>query len=123
MQISDELIDKLNALLALYPASVTRLCTTPYRNEAIVKGAKASKHLTGEAADLVFDQASTLLPAAKYAESLGFGGIEVDYTNNHLHVDIRNAPFWHIVKLAGKQYTLKDYLTKVEASRITDSSI
>lgn len=122
MQISLELIDKLNQLLALYPASVTRLCTTPYRNEAIVKGAKSSKHLTGEAVDLVFDQTSTLLPAARYAVTLGFGGIEVDYSNNHLHLDIREV-LWHEVRLAGKKYTLKEYLTRLENGSITNFSI
>lgn len=123
MQISLVLIDKLNQLLALYPASVTRLCTTPYRNEAIVKGAQASKHLTGEAVDLVFDQASQLLNAAKYAQSLGFGGIELDYNNLHLHLDIRPEPFWHEVRVAGKKYTLKNYLTKWEEEAITQSRI
>lgn len=122
MQISLVLIDKLNQLLALYPASVTRLCTTPYRNEAIVKGAKSSKHLTGEAVDLVFDQTSTLLPAARYAVTLGFGGIEVDYSNNHLHLDIREV-LWHEVRLAGKKYTLKEYLTRLENGSITNFSI
>lgn len=122
MQISLVLIEKLNSLLALYPASVTRLCTTPYRNESIVKGAKSSKHLTGEAVDLVFDQTSTLLPAARYAVTLGFGGIEVDYSNNHLHLDIREV-LWHEVRLAGKKYTLKEYLTRLENGSITNFSI
>lgn len=123
MQISLALIEKVNSLLAVYPASVTRVCTTPYRNEAIVKGAQASKHLTGEAVDLVFDQASQLLHAAIYAESLGFGGIEIDYSNNHLHVDIRQAPFWHEVRIAGKKYTLKEYLTKLEKDSTISPSI
>lgn len=123
MQISLVLIDKLNQLLALYPASITRLCTTPYRNEAIVKGAQASKHLTGEAVDLVFDQASQLLHAAKYAQSLGFGGIELDYGNLHLHLDIRPEPFWHEVRVAGKKYTLKNYLTKIEEESINSSRL
>jgi uncharacterized protein YcbK (DUF882 family) len=122
MQISLVLIEKVNQLLALYPASVTRLCTTAYRNEAIVKGAKSSKHLTGEAVDLVFDQTSTLLPAARYAVTLGFGGIEVDYSNNHLHLDIREV-LWHEVRLAGKKYTLKEYLTRLENGSITNFSI
>lgn len=123
MQISLELIDKLNQLLALYPASVTRLCTTPYRNEAIVKGAQSSKHLTGEAADLVFDQASQLLHAGKYAIALGFGGVEIDYNNFHLHVDIRSAPFWHEVRVAGKKYSFKNYLTKLEEEAINSSRL
>ncbi len=122
MQISLVLIEKLNSLLALYPASVTRLCTTPYRNEAIVKGAQSSKHLTGEAVDLIFDQTSTLLPAARYAVTLGFGGIEVDYSNNHLHLDIREV-LWHEVRLAGKKYTLKEYLTRLENGSISNFSI
>lgn len=119
MQISLVLIDKLNQLLALYPASVTRLCTTPQRNKTIVKGAQSSKHLTGEAVDLVFDQTASLLHAAIYAESIGFGGIEVDYNNNHLHLDVRLAPFWHEVKLGGKKYSLKEYLTTLHSSAIT----
>jgi uncharacterized protein YcbK (DUF882 family) len=123
MQISLVLIEKVNQVLALYPASVTRVCTTPYRNEAIVKGAPASKHLTGEAVDLVFDQSSTLLYAAKYARELGFGGIEVNYSNNHLHLDIRSVPFWHEVRLAGKKYTLQEYLTKLENGSIINFSI
>lgn len=123
MQISLVLIEKLNSFLALYPASVTRLCTTPYRNEAIVKGAPSSKHLTGEAVDLVFDQTSTLLHAAQYAKQLGFGGIEVDYNNNHLHLDIREGTPWHEVRLAGKKYTLDQYLTKLQKEATTNPSI
>lgn len=123
MQISLELIRMVNELLALYPASVTRLITTPYRNEAIVKGAQASKHLTGEAIDLVFDETAMLLPAAKKAKEIGFGGIEVDYGNNHLHLDIRCQPFWYEVRLAGKKYTLDEYLTSLEARSITNPSI
>lgn len=123
MQISLVLIEKVNQLLALYPASVTRLCTTPYRNEAIVKGAPSSKHLTGEAVDLVFDQSSQLLHAAKYAVSLGFGGVEVDYNNLHLHLDIRPEPFWHEVRVSGKKYTFKNYLTKLEEESITSPRV
>lgn len=123
MLISLELIKMVNELISVYPASVTRLCTTPYRNEAIVKGAKSSKHLTGEAIDLVFDQSATLLPAAKLARQIGFGGIEVDYSNNHLHLDIRPDPFWHEVRLAGKKYSLTEYLTKLSEESTTNPSI
>lgn len=122
MQISLVLIQKVNQLLALYPASTTRLCSTPYRN-SVVRGATASKHLTGEAIDLVFDQASTLLHAAQYAKQLGFGGIEVDYSNNHLHLDIRPDPVWHEVRFNGKKYTLDQYLTKLQKESTTNPSI
>lgn len=111
MQISIALIEKVNQVLALYPASVTRVCTTPYRNATVVKGAPASKHLTGEAIDLVFDETATLLHAAKYAQTLGFGGIEVNYNNHHLHLDSRPQPFWHVVRIGKKEIALNEYLT------------
>lgn len=106
-------VDKLNNLLSSFPASVTRLVTTPRRN-ATIGGAKQSKHLTGEAADLVYDNPDDLLDAAKYAKELGFGGIEVDYRNNHLHVDLRDT-IWHVVCTKTKTYTLDEYLDKVSS--------
>lgn len=111
--INIQFIEQVNVLLTQFPASVTRLVTTPRRN-ATIGGAKQSKHLTGEAADLVYDDTDDLLDAAKYAKELGFGGIEVDYRNNHLHVDLRDK-IWHVVCTKNKTYTLDEYLDKVSS--------
>ena len=107
--IDQELICKLNLLKEKYPCSTESLDRTPYHN-ASVGGAKRSYHVTGQAADLIFDSPSELLPAANYAKSLGFGGIEVDMRNNHLHLDLRKEP-WHVVCTSQETVPLERYLT------------
>lgn len=106
--IDQELICKVNLLLERHPGSVTRLCTTVAHNRAI-GGAEKSYHLTGEAVDLVFDRHASLLLAARYARDLGFLGIEVDFRNNHLHLDLRKVK-WEVVYTTEKKYTLTEYL-------------
>lgn len=96
--ISLELITLLNTLYDRVPFSITRMISTPLRNHA-VGGAKGSWHLDLStdpnyarpcgAADLVFDTNKQLWQAAGEAQAIGFGGIELDETNLHLHVDIR----------------------------------
>ena len=85
----------VNQLLVDHPASVTRWCSTVARNKA-VGGAPNSGHLSGKAVDLVFDSAAELRDAAKVAFALGFMGIEVDLTNNHLHLDALPR-IWRVV--------------------------
>lgn len=107
--INIQFIERVNLVLEQYPASVTSLVRTPHKN-ASVGGVVGSKHVSGEAVDLVFDDASSLLPAAKLALTLGFGGIECDYRNNHLHLDNR-LTHWHVVCTKEKTWLLKDFLT------------
>lgn len=108
--IDQELICKLNQLKAVWPCSTTSLDRTPTHN-ASVGGAKESKHLTGQAVDLIFDNPLDLIPAAKYAKVLGFGGIEADFRNRHLHLDLRKNP-WHVVCTLEGTETLENYLTR-----------
>ena len=112
--IDVELVDKVNLLKAVYPCSTLSLDRTPLRN-ASVGGAKSSWHLIGKAIDLVFDTAAELIPAAIYARTLGFGGIEVDFRNLHLHLDMRPS-IWHVVCTKDKTWTLDEYLTQYTES-------
>lgn len=107
--IDQELICKLNLLKEQFPCSTKSLDRTPLHN-ASVGGAKQSWHLTGKAGDLIFDTPERLIPAAIYAKSLGFGGIEVNFRNNHLHLDLRPT-IWHVVCTTKKTVTLEEYLT------------
>lgn len=90
------LIAKLNLLLVRFPASIDSLVRTAAHNQA-VGGAPNSAHVQGAAADLLFDDPSLLIPAGQFAITLGFNGVEVDLTNNHLHVDVMPRE-WHVVK-------------------------
>jgi uncharacterized protein YcbK (DUF882 family) len=107
--IDQELICKLNQLKEKHPCSTESLDRTPYHN-ASVGGAKGSYHVKGQAVDLIFDQPSELLPAALYAKTLGFGGIELDYRNLHLHLDLR-TDMWHVVCTPKETVPLEAYLT------------
>lgn len=76
-------------------------------------GAPGSQHRYWNAVDLVCDQASQLVPIVAKALALGFPGIEWDQTNQHLHLDWRSTPIWHVVKQTNGTYnTLESVLTK-----------
>lgn len=112
--ISLELIQKLNVHKARYPSSTERVDSTEAHNASpAVGGAPHSWHLTGQAVDLVYDDSTLLEGAAKFAITLGFGGIELDLRNNHLHLDMRPLEnLWHVVYLKdGTKLALADYLT------------
>ena len=106
---------KVNDLLSLCPGTVTSWVRTPRRN-TIVGGAPNSWHLSGQAVDLIFDSVADLFKAAHKAVELGFGGVEVDLINNHLHLDARGKP-WHVVctTVEGKRvsFALSDYVATV----------
>lgn len=108
---------KINDLCSLFPASWESADRTPYHNH-VVGGAPNSWHLRGLAVDLVFDNTALLLRAAQYAMNEGIMGIEVDFRNNHLHLDGRVIP-WHVVYYneGGKKVekSLKEYLTSLTA--------
>ncbi len=104
--ISLTLVPKLNQLYAQVPFSWERGISTPAHNAA-EGGAKASYHLSlpdrpASAADLTFDSKDDLLKAVPLAQQL-FGGVELDLTNNHLHVDERTVP-WHVVRVDKKTF-------------------
>lgn len=108
--IDQELICKVNLLKDQHPCSTTSLDRTPYHNK-VVGGAPNSWHLSGQAIDLIFDRPESLLPAAVYARALGFGGIEVDFRNLHLHLDLRTT-VWHVAYNGlGEKFSLEQYLT------------
>jgi len=114
--IDPEFIALVNLHKARYPSSTESLDRTPLHN-ANIGGAQHSYHLDvsprgAKAIDLIFDLIEDLLPAALYARTLGFGGIEVDFSNNHLHLDMRPlTKFWHVVYSHDHEYTLEEYLT------------
>lgn len=113
--INREFIDRVNLLKEYYPCSTESLDRTPIHN-ASVGGAKLSWHLNTlpegcQAIDLIFDEVKDLLPAAKYAKTLGFGGIEVDFRNLHLHLDARPT-IWHVVCSNTGTEMLDEYLTR-----------
>ena len=112
--------DKVNTLCAACPASWESGDRTPQHN-ASVGGAPESYHTKGLALDLIYDSFNELLSAAYMAITLKFWGIEVDLTNNHLHVDGRpESEQWRVVHfLNGKTAINKDliiYLTCREKS-------
>lgn len=110
-----DFVKKVNDFIYIYPASWESGDRTISRNEKI-GGAKGSYHLKGLAIDLVYDSLQELWLAAQAASSdtWGFGGVEVDLTNLHLHLDLRPLEKkWHVVKGLDKQYSpLTNYLTK-----------
>lgn len=89
-----DFIRLVNIHKARYPSSTTRIDSTPHHNAAI-GGAVQSHHLLGRAIDLIFDPDVNLMAVADYAVQLGFGGVELDLRNNHLHLDMRSIP-WHV---------------------------
>lgn len=108
-------IEKVNLLKAKFPCSTVSLDRTPLHNEQ-EGGAPHSYHLNTrpngcQAIDLIFDEPTNLIPAAKYAQDLGFTGIELDFTNFHLHVDTRPGQPWSEIRTKSKTYTLDEYLT------------
>jgi len=109
-------IAKVNTFKERFPCSTVCLDRTPLHN-ASIGGAKLSWHLNTlpegcQAIDLIFDEPEDLLPAAKYAKELGFGGIELDFRNLHLHLDARPT-IWHVVCTKKKTLSLDEYLTRI----------
>ena len=78
------------------PFSVQRWRSSPDHNKA-VGGAPKSKHITGDAADLTFDTVADLEAATEQAIEMGFEGVEMDVTNNHLHIDV-GPRVWRVLK-------------------------
>jgi len=106
------LIDKLNILYDRVPFSITRMLSTPAHNKA-VGGKPHSWHVDLSAdpgfaracgaADLIFDTPALAQRGVQEAQRLGFGGIEWDMTNNHLHLDMRPTRWWVMHTEAGEQ--------------------
>lgn len=91
IKVSSELIRRLQALRDYLgvPIIVTSGYRSPEHNRA-VRGAPNSRHLTGEAADIVAPGVS-LQELAKAAEKFfGDGGIGSSY-GGHVHVDVRSS--------------------------------
>lgn len=109
-----EFVKKVNELCDCVPGSWESGDRTPTHNHN-VGGAPSSQHLLGKALDLVYDNTGQLLQAARKARDLGFLGIEVDFRNNHLHVDGRSNP-WMVVytKENTKGVDLDTYLKSLE---------
>lgn len=87
---------RVNELCRVCPGSWESGDRTPHHNVS-VGGKSASYHLKGLAQDLIYDSVIELVDAAREALRLGFQGIEMDLTNNHLHVDGRISP-WQVVR-------------------------
>lgn len=85
--ISLELVEKLQELRDYFDArvDVTSGCRCPVHNTR-VGGAKHSRHLAGDAADIVVDNVHPDL-VAELADQLGFKG--VGWYNTFTHVDTR----------------------------------
>lgn len=98
---------KLEQFRQFCPCSLVGGFRTPLRN-AQVRGAASSLHLLACAADLVFDSEGELFNGARTAQQM-FGGVELDLTNYHLHVDGRKNK-WQMVRRAKNTYTdLSEY--------------
>ena len=115
-------ITQVNLLCDQCPASWESGDRTPSHN-ASVGGAKGSYHVKHCAIDLIYDNTALLLQAAKVAITMGFLGIEVDFTNMHLHLDARVYP-WQVARYQHNQALivdapLKEYLTALKTSAIT----
>lgn len=109
MKLSKRLFDFLNELPVDF--SMTRWRTTALRNKSkAVGGAPKSKHLTGNAVDLTTDTIEDMRTIASLALTEGIEGIEIDLSNNHLHLD--NGPrIWRVIKKAdGTEEPLEPYL-------------
>lgn len=103
-----ELVKKVNELKNMFPCSTTRIDSTTQYN-ASIGGAKNSWHIDTRdhsacAIDLAFDDTNIMYQAAQYAYTQGWTGIEIDLTNNHLHLDLRTTPSWHVIKTKEKKY-------------------
>ena len=87
--IADELVKLLQKIRDHYgkPITINSAYRTPAYNKK-VGGAKYSQHVQGKAADIVISGV-TPYEVAKYAESLGAGGIGL--YNSFTHVDVRPA--------------------------------
>lgn len=75
-------------------------------------GAPGSHHRYWDAVDMICDQSSQLIPLSAKALALGFPGIELDLTNQHLHLDWRTDKIWHVVKQHTGDSPLSTYLNK-----------
>ena len=91
--IDEQFSSLLDQLQASNPGSLDRRESTPVHNKA-VGGAPGSAHIflpsagiKCRAADMQYDTHQELCDAARAAISLEFSGVELDLTNNHLHVD------------------------------------
>ncbi len=109
-------MQKVMNFCQLYPCSLVSGWRTTQRNK-LKGGAKASKHLTGEAVDLVYDTVAELHQAAQAALQMQFDGVELDLDNNHLHLDQRDVS-WHVVCKHKKTSDLQQYLTTYQG-RVT----
>lgn len=80
-------------------------------NRAVSPGAPMSQHTFWNAVDLTADSTDKLILVAAKALELGFRGIELDYRNNHLHIDWREA-FWRVAYTKdGRQHPLEFFIT------------
>lgn len=115
-----EFFEKVNLLCSRCPASWESGDRTPKHN-ASVGGKSGSFHLQGKALDLIYDTVEELIWAAHVAVVLGFNGIEMDLTNNHLHVDGRPTT-WQIVRInQGGQIVEKDLIIYLTTQRHLDT--
>ncbi len=104
--IADELVKLLQKIRDHYgkPITINSAYRTPAYNKK-VGGAKYSQHVQGKAADIVISGV-TPYEVAKYAESLGAGGIGL--YNSFTHVDVRPGKSrWD--QRSGKQVIVKTF--------------
>ena len=123
--IDPQFEDMLNRFLDVIPGSIDSLCRTPYHNQK-EGGAPGSGHVYGTperplccAADIIYDSIDILYKAAALADTYGFTGVELDLSNNHLHVDtlVRDVE-WKVVHHGPKnEEPLKPWLV---ARQLTD---
>lgn len=112
MRIPIVMVEKVNSLLDMGKASIDSWIRTDSRN-GIVGGAAHSQHLSGNAVDLIYDSRMELIEASKKAIMVGFTGIEVDFRNMHLHVDLREGVrWWVVINLKGETMPLETFLNQ-----------
>ena len=92
-------LDKLQAILAAFDSVSLESGPRSVLHNKAIGGKRRSAHISGQAADLIFDTPAALRLGAQLAINLGCTGVEVDLGNYHLHIDTKERNVaWHVVR-------------------------